>query len=200
MKRRNLILSFVVIALLLIGVGFAAISDNLDVEADVATDYAELDLYFSAASATYNDVEDTLEEKEHDALESTQNPGDQIESEELGAGAQKYVNLKGDKAVLTVSNMAHQGDQVVFVLTISNRSAANDMTAKFASTNLTVVWEDADQSYFTATAVLSADEVAVGETVTLTITVTLEHSISQAGISGSFTVDLTGTYKMEHEA
>ena len=47
MKRRNLFLSFVAIALLLIGVGYAALTDSLQINGTVSTSAANIGLVFS---------------------------------------------------------------------------------------------------------------------------------------------------------
>lgn len=52
MKRRNLILSFVAVALLLIGLGYAALTETLTVTGTVSTTEANISLVFSAAESS----------------------------------------------------------------------------------------------------------------------------------------------------
>lgn len=196
MKRRNLFLSFVVIALLLIGIGYAAISDTLDVTGTIATDYAELDLMFVEAVAVTPTDSVASSHGVHSnggyATPHADIKGSGTISNQTADSGQLYWNLNSDLVTLSVENLAHKGDKVQFVLTIKNVSAAGDMKAKLTTPDVANNHEE----WFKVTAALSANEVEVGSTVTLTIEVELLQSVSEAGVSGTFTVDLAGSYTM----
>lgn len=202
-NKRKMILGFVLIALLLIGIGYAAISDTLDVRGSVTTDYAELDLVFTQVKVVSStDVQPVRPGLDHADLGSSQGIADQTTDE----SSQAYWNIDDDLVNLSVHNMAYKGDEVVFELTIQNISAADDMIAKFNGTEVDqntkaveVVVTSDHEEWFTVTASLSALEVAQGQAVTLTVTVHLNESVSEENVDATFTIDLTGQYAMEHQ-
>lgn len=198
MKRKT-IFSFVLIALLLIGIGYASISDHLQVGATVKTDYAELDLIFTNVEySVLVDKKNVHEDVTHDDMIGTS--GTECIGSQKGTDTenQKYVNIADDRVDVEVKNMAHKGDKVQYVLTIKNVSAVDDMLAVFEKTDLTddIKMSDETAFYFDVTANLTALEVGYEGTVQLIITIELLHSVSEEGIAGSFSLDLAGTYNM----
>ena len=57
MKRRTIILTFAIIALLLVGVGYATLTDTLTVNGTVSTSEANISVIFSKAESTDKDAE-----------------------------------------------------------------------------------------------------------------------------------------------
>ena len=176
MKRRNIILTFAIIALLLVGVGYAALSDSLTVETNVSTATAELDLRISGVSATFADelIADV----------------DTVVT--VGADAENGGEA-GDKATISYSGFKKAGDELVVVLSVLNVDD-NDLAAK-----LTISSESEEKGYFDITYALNktgesfdtAGNLIDGKATTLTVTITLLKTPVTTQ-NANFTVTVTG--------
>ena len=163
-NRRTLVVAFMLVAVMLLGVGYAALNDTLDItgSADVNRSAAEEafneDIYFSAAVA--NDEGNTAS-----------------------------VNAdNNDKASFTAATLKGAGDKVSFTFTIKNDGDVDaDVTptlnASLGNTNPT--YFDIESDWDGATKTLEA-----GKTITYTVTVTLKQTPTDT-IAGSFLIELT---------
>ena len=163
MKRRNLILSFVAIALLLIGLGYAALTDTLTVTGSVSTTTADLVLQFT---------------------------GEKTDDTEGPATGSVTVAAKAKTATVSVEGLQNVGDSVTVTIEFTNASAQDDMDAKDVAAQVAAGY---NTEYFLVTAETSATTLAVGAKATVTITVELVKSVNAADISTDFTVTVTGT-------
>ena len=163
-NRRIVVVAFLLAAVLLLGVGYAALTDTLDItgSADVNRSAAEEafneDIYFSAAVA--NDEGNTAS-----------------------------VNAdNNDKASFTAATLKGAGDKVSFTFTIKNdgdvdANVTPTLNASLGNTNPT--YFDIESDWDGATKTLPA-----GETITYTVTVTLKQTPTDT-IAGSFLIELT---------
>ena len=176
MKRRNIILTFAIIALLLIGVGYAALTDTLTVNGDISTSKAELVLQFNG------------------------------ESKVVSGDAEVTVTDGSVSADVDFKNLKQAGDKVVVTLEFVNRSAVEDLKAISLSAAIKNKDNDNEyeSTYFTVetgivvgqTAASAGNPLLVNNAesiATLTITVTLNKSITaDTPVEESFRVIVTG--------
>ena len=164
MKNRKGLIAFLVLAVMLLGVGYAALTDTLDItgSADVNQSAAEEafneDIYFSAAVAN--------EEGNTASINADNN----------------------DKASFTAKTLKGKGDTVTFTFTIKNdgdvaATVTPKLNATLGNTNpeyfsLTSDWDGATKT------------LAAGGELTYTLTVELLKTPTET-IAGSFLVELT---------
>ena len=144
--KRLIVVAFLLVAVVVLGVGFAAVSTTLDIngKADVNPDAAfKADIYFD--SATANDSGNT----------ATVNPNDD------------------NKASFTANNLSGQGDSASFTYVIKNDGdldATISVTACAVSVGDTTIF-DITTDWGTATKPLAANGEA-----TITVTVSLKET------------------------
>lgn len=162
-KRRSLIISLLLVAALCLGIGYAALTDVLDINgsADVNQSAAEeafdADIYFTGAVAN-----ETGNSASVDAADN-------------------------DMANFTAATLKGQGDKVTFTFTIKNASdVAAVVTPSLAADGNT------NTEYFKVTSDWNATArtLAAGATDTYTITVELLKTPTET-IHGSFHIELT---------
>lgn len=163
-NRKTVVVAFLLIAVMLLGVGYAALSDTLDItgSADVNQSAAEEafneDIYFSAAVANQEGNTASIN-------------GD-----------------NNDKASFTANTLKGQNDKATFTFTIKNNGDLDaDITPKLNATlgNTNHEYFSVSSDWDGATKTLDAH----GE-ITYTVTVTLNKTPTET-ISGSFLVELT---------
>ncbi len=163
-KRRSVVIAFLLIAALLMGIGYAALTDVLDItgSADINQSAAEEaydeDIHFSAAVA--NDAGNTA------SVNSDNN--------DKASFSAKTLKGKGDKVSFTFT-IVNEGDVDANVTPTLNATAGNTKPEYFA---ISSDWDG-------ATKLLKA-----GESLTYTVTVELLQTPT-ATISGSFLIELT---------
>ena len=178
-KRRIVIISFVLVAVLAMSIGYAALTDNLFIkgEATLATTSAQQnfdeDVYFIAA-----DVKST----------NGSNKDATPDSAVIGA-------TDKDSATFYVKSLGNKDEVVQFVFTIENVSEEFDAKISLDtgypqttdSTNFTITYSTDPDSTVT-------DEItcAAGGTVQVYVTVVLNNSPSE-NMSAAFNVNLTAT-------
>ena len=175
MKRRNLILSFVAIALLLIGLGYAAIEDTLTVETKVSTAVATLDLDITAVSAIFNEGENIA-----NTVVSIDPTG------------------KDDTAVIDYNGFTNAGDKLVVVLNVTN-TLDNGLAAKLVYSPADLTETSAD-GYFKVTYVAektgasfdTAGNLLDGKATQVTVTIELLKTPVETK-TATFTLTVTGT-------
>ena len=163
-NRRNVVVAFLVVAVMLLGIGYAALTDTLDItgSADVNQSAAEEafneDIYFSAAVA--NDEGNTAS-----------------------------VNAdNNDKASFTAATLKGKGDKVSFTFTIKNNG---DVDAN-VTPKLNVTLGNTNPEYFSIVSDWNgaSKTLAAHSEITYTLTVELLKTPTET-ISGSFLVELT---------
>ena len=163
-NRKIVVVAFLLIAMLLLGVGYAALTDVLDItgSADVNQSAAEEayneDIHFSAAVANQT-------------------------------GNTASVNAdNNDKASFTASTLKGKDDEVTFTFTIVNEG---DVDAVVTPT-LNAVTGNTTPEYFEITSDWdgSPKTLAAGASITYTVTVKLLQTPTET-ISGSFLIELT---------
>lgn len=165
-KRRSSIIIFVVVAALCLGIGYAALTDVLDITgtADINQSAAEEefneDVHFTAAVA--NEANNT-------------------------ASVNKDNN---DKASFTANTLAGKGDKATFTFTITN---AGDLDATVTPT-LNATTGNTKPDYFKVTSDWNgeAKTLAAGQSLNYTVTIELLKTPTET-ISGSFLIELTAT-------
>ena len=163
-NRKTVVVAFLLCAVLLLGVGYAALSDTLDItgSADVNQSAAEEafneDIYFSAAVAN-----------------------------ETGNTASVNAD-NNDKASFTAATLKGKGDKVTFTFTITNDG---DLDAT-VTPKLNATLGNTNTEYFSITSDWdgASKTLAAHSTITYTVTVELLKTPT-ATISGSFLVELT---------
>ena len=171
-NRRNMIVAFLVCACLIVGVGYAALTDTLNINgtatisADAATEEFDEDVYFQ--SAVNNDGTATVE-----LVEGT---GD---SEDKADGAtitiENTIGVLGDTSVSTFTVMNEANSAVTITV------AANNTNPNFRVT--------ADQTTYNIPA---GESIEVVVTVTLLVTVDADTPISGESFSIGFTATSAG--------
>jgi uncharacterized repeat protein (TIGR01451 family) len=168
MKNRKGLIAFMLVAVMLLGIGYAALSDTLDItgSADVNQSAAEEafneDIYFSAAVAN--------EEGNTASINADNN----------------------DKASFTANTLKGKGDKVTFTFTIKNDGdVAATVTPKLNDTI-----GNTNSTYFDIKSDWEGrpKELAAHSEITYTVTVELLKTPTET-ISGSFLVELTAVSK-----
>ena len=160
-KRRSVVIAFLLIAALLMGIGYAALTDVLDItgSADInqsaAEDSFNEDIYFSAAVANQD-------------------------------GNTASVNKdNNDKASFTANTLKGKGDKATFTYTIVNEGDLDAVVTPAISSNTNQtyfkIYSDWDGQPKTLTA---------GGSVTYTVTIELIETPTET-ISGSCIIELT---------
>ena len=162
-NRRNVVIAFMIVAVMLLGIGYAALSDTLDItgSADVNQSAAEEafneDVYFSAAVA--NEVGNTAS-----------------------------VNAdNNDKASFTAATLKGKGDKVTFTFTIKNDGDVDAVVTP----KLNATLGNTNPEYFEITSDWAgqARTLAAHSEITYTVTVELLKTPTET-ISGSFLIEL----------
>ena len=162
-NRRNVVIAFMIVAVMLLGIGYAALSDTLDItgSADVNQSAAEEafneDIFFSAAVAN-----------------------------ETGNTASVNAD-NNDKASFTANTLKGKGDKVTFTFTITNDGdVAADVTPKLNAT-----LGNTNPEYFSITSDWggAAKTLDAHSEITYTVTVELLKTPTET-ISGSFLIEL----------
>ena len=173
-NRKIVVVAFLLVAVLLLGVGYAALTDqltiigNAHVDVDTANKTFDERVYFSAAEATSS----------------------------TGTGTTADVaSYTADDATYTVNKLAVVGQKSVFTFTIKNESNV-DANISVASTKLSgdTNPSNSNEDKFTVEYAYP-DGMKVdkqGGTITVVITVTLNEPVTSA-TSATFGIELTAT-------
>lgn len=170
-NRKTVVVAFLLVAVMLLGVGYAALTDVLDItgSADVNQSAAEeafnQDIYFSAAVAN-----------------------------ETGNTASVNAD-NNDKASFTANTLKGAGDKVTFTFTIKNDG---DVAATVTPT-LNASTGNTKPEYFKISSDWNgqAKELAAGGTLNYTVTVELIKTPTET-ISGSFLIELTAVSDVDN--
>ena len=160
-NRRNLIVAFLLCACLIVGIGYAALTDTLDItgSADVNKSAAEEafneDIYFTAAVAN---------EEGNTASVNTDN---------------------NDKASFTANTLKGKGDKATFTYTITNDGDLDAVVTPSISSNTNTTYFTVYSDWAGQPKTLEA-----GKTLTYTVTIELLETPTDT-ISGSCIIELT---------
>lgn len=183
-NRKNVIVAFVLVAVMLMAVGFAALTDNLIIagEANANTSSAqskwEEDIYFSSAKVL--DGRDGTEDL-------TTGTSGTLDEASVGTSNNDHANYK-------VKSLAVKGEKAVFEFTIQNDHEDYDAKVTIDTGYPTSTNED----YFTVTYEYdgqpNADNFVVpaGGSKVVRVTVTLDRD-PDTNLSAQFTLNLTAT-------
>ena len=160
-NRKRVVVAFLLVAVMLMSVGYAALTDVLDItgSADVnksaAEDAYNADIYFTAAVA--NQTGNTA------SVNSDNN----------------------DKASFTANTLQGAGDTATFTFTITNDGDLDAIVTPSISSNTNETYFSVSSDWNGQPKTLAA-----GQTLTYTVTVTLKETPTDT-ISGSFIIELT---------
>ena len=169
-NRRIVVVAFLLAAVMLLGVGYAVLTDTLDVTGSADVDVNGLnaefeeDIYFSAAVANKAAGED-----------STPNTAS-VNSD------------NNDKASFTAKSLKKKNDEATFTFTINNDSAHDVVVTP----KLNATLGNTNTEYFELTSdwAGAAKTIPAGSTMTYTVTIKLIKDPTEA-VAGSFLVELT---------
>lgn len=165
-NRKSVIVAFLLVATLLLGVGYAALTDELTingtakVDATKAEEVWEAKVYFSASEVTSSTGSGTTADT---------------------------VSHTADAATFAVNKLALKDEKVVFTYTIKNDSDV-DAVISVKSTSET----DTLEKFTVAYAYPNGMTIAAGQSITVTVTVTLDENIVDT-TEASFSLVLTAT-------
>lgn len=177
-NRKRVIVAFMLVAVMLLGVGYAAITDVLDIQgtAEVTTGNSQSaldqDVYFSG-------VKDPSDSTFKNNVTYT-----------IGTEVQYTAQINSDnndKASFTVSGLKKKGDAIQITYNITNNGAA-DLTA----TVTPLLLQNSNSTYFDVTSDWNSlpQDIAPSASKTITITITLKETPTVA-VSTSINIELT---------
>lgn len=162
-NRKTVVVAFLLVAVMLLGVGYAALTDVLDItgSADVNQSAAEEsfneDIYFTGAVANES-------------------------------GNTASVNAdNNDKASFTANTLKGAGDTATFTFTILNNGDVDAVVTPAISSNTNPTYFEITSDWAG-----QAKDLAAGQSLTYTVTVELLQTPTET-ISGSFVIELTAT-------
>ena len=158
-KRRNLIISLLLVAAIALGVGYASLSSRLVVNGtgNIDADSNNFKLEFVAA-------EDNVDGDEH-----------------------SHAHFDGATASFDVSHIDKKGESITFTFTFKNTSPGQSkayIDKAITETTKTLILDEDDSTdigidtYYDITTNIGVTELAYGETGTLTVTVTCKETIT----------------------
>ena len=163
MKRRSIIIAFLLVAAFALGIGYAALTDILDIQgtAEVHEDAAEevfnLDVYFDKDGITVPEGKAT----------ASVNPDN------------------NDKASFTITGLADKDSTVSVTYTINNDSELDAVVTP-------KLLQNSNEEYFEITSdwASTAQTIEAGSSKTITVTVKL-LKVPTTTVSASFNIELT---------
>lgn len=178
-NRRTVIASFLLIAVLVMGIGYAALTDNLFIK-------GEATLATTSAQTNFDDDVSFLEAHRGECNGTNTATPDSVV---IGA-------TDKDSATFYVKSLGNQGEFVVFSFVIQNKSTEFDanitLDAGFPTTtdanNFTITYS----TQATGEPVTGAITCAAGGTVTVYVKVVLKNTPSE-NMTAAFNVNLTAT-------
>lgn len=183
-NRKTVVVAFLLVAVMLMGVGYAAVTNVLDIQgsasvsANVAEEEFNEDIYFKGVKDAQGNVVTNID--------STAN-----------AGYTANINTNNnDKAQFTALALANQNDKVTITYVIQNDSAFDATVGMKTNTNTNgsinggAETGDFDFTYYFADDTsLRSTTIPAGGQVEVTVVVTLKNQLSAAS-SASFVLEL----------
>jgi len=177
-NRRIVIVAFLLIATLTIGIGYAALTDNLTIIGNAHVDVGAANNAFDAKVAFI-------------AAEATSSTG-------TGTTAD-VASFTADDATFTANRLAITGEQSVFTFTVENQSNV-DATITIEDTKLSgdANPTNSNETKFDVAYSFPQGQVVAkqGGTITVVVTVSLKEPVTTA-TSATFGVELTATSEQQ---
>ena len=178
-NRRNIIVAFLLCACMIVGIGYAAFSDNMDITGTAslnANDIIDGNIFFESATA------------------------------EQGSGNTATVNQNNqDKASFTITNLRTENESTYFTFVVKNtnssahyialRTVAGTVGATNYSITAKMVNDENDSREITNTSekTLTADDyikINADQTVTITVTVAMTSTPEGQEVNAHFLINL----------
>lgn len=185
-KRRAVIVAFLVIAMMLVGVGFAAIEGSINIKGEANSGKQDFNVVFIEAKAT--------------AINDSQNDGQaasvKVENTKLLVGAEPVVLGSGNGAFtvsMTVENLAVSEDYVTVQFTIQNN---NKVAMKLTPAALTTATFNVVGGFVvdgSSELAQSVEVAAEGGKATYSVTVSLKNDAYDEAQKESFTIVINAT-------
>lgn len=178
-KKRLAIASFIVVALMLVSVGFATITGSLEIKTTLTSAEQKANVVFTKAVATtITDAEDDGRNVTVSVANTTLTQGNSVTlgTENVGVFATS----------MTVSNLASESDVAVVTFTVQNN---NNVAMKVTPDAITT-------TKFTVTAKFGGSDSVVIDangTAELTVTIKLDGAAFDQGSTEEFNIKLTTT-------
>ena len=166
-RRRTAIVAFLLVAVLTIGVGYAALNDTLYVSGTAKASSAEADKAFD--NAVYFVAPEVDDDAGYTVTVQADNNGD-----------------ANDLAIVNVTGLIEKDDELTITIPIQNDS---QYVASLSLTKSGETIQDAGEDAFELTYSIP-NTVAAGGTVDVTITIKLLATPHDADISASFSFDI----------
>jgi len=178
-NRKRIVVCFLICAMLLLGVGFAAINGELVIKGELGSALQKSDVVFTNVNVQWTDHNTNDGSTVTTSVERTP-----------VATSGSDVALGGDAGLTTVSisatGLAETADVAVFTFTIENRNeVAMQVTPSFVDTDL-------DKFVVTSDWNGTPKTIVAGGTETYTVTIKLEQAIVETS-SEVFTIRLNAT-------
>jgi len=177
-NRKRIVVAFMLVAVMLMGVGYAAVTNVLDIQGSVSVSATKVeeefneDIYFEGVIDKDGNVVSSI-----------------ATSEEYGYTANINTN-NNDKAQFTVTGISGKGDSKSITYRIKNESEHEASVSMKTITNTNT--DDFSFGYYFGTPGTTSATIAAGGTVDVTVTVTLDEQLT-AQSSASFVLELDVT-------
>lgn len=177
-NRKFVVVAFLLVAVLLLGVGYAALTDTLDVTGSADVNLSELnnefnhDVYFLKAESDVTANTTSINKDNNDKVSFTVNT----------------LKAKGDKAVFTYT-IANIGPHDV---TITPKIAANGGNTNTEYFSISSNWDGQPKTLAAADGTVDGEGNPNPSTITYVVTVELLKDPT-VQVSGSFIIELTAT-------
>lgn len=198
-NRKRVITAFLLIACMLIGVGYAAVTNTLDIQgsADVSQQAAEdefnEDIYFTGVKVGEGTFKTSALFKEDGSYDETRQDG---VTYTYSANINSNNN---DKAQFTIKNLKNAGESQIITYQIKNDSthAATVSLKTITNTNGTTEGNnnqtgDFDFDFYFGTSGTKTSTLPAGGTTEITVKVSLRNQVTTA-VSASFILELNAT-------
>ncbi len=175
LKRNKVLVAFMLVAVLCMSIGFAAISDTLTAGGNVDIAYS-------------GDALNEQLDKQIKFTNVTKNTGTGVNT-----NVTANINTSGDSDTITIDipadALVEQGKTIVFVATVSNESKVQAANLAVSVSN----GQSIENGTVTVAATPASTTVAADGTTDITITVTLAKIPAAAITDGAFTVTIEAT-------
>lgn len=172
-NRKTVVVAFMLVAVMLLGVGYAAVTDNFTINGSAIITDAQANDAFNEDIRFEGIVVDNVVR------------GDVLASDNLGYTAS--VNIAQDSATYHVTGLKGQGDVKTITFRIKNYGdvdATLNFNAETAKTN------DQSNVFEVTYDLVNGTALAAGASVDVTVTVKVINSVT-AGVTGNFTFAFT---------
>lgn len=180
-NRKTIITAFVLAACLLIGVGYAVLSDSLRIDGSVSIDHAEVNkafdslVYFESATVVANDQGTALSGTTTDTASVSATEGTENDVAVIGVHSPKF---EGDKAYFKIVIKNNYTESVFVKPVIDTASGIFDSSLIKVTSN----WTSGDVGVI--------HEIAAGESIEYILTVTLLKTIDSGVANTSFAIGM----------